>query len=245
MISGIYKWTSPSGKSYVGQAINLKKRARQFKTVKYYTNNGSAIDNARSKYNDFTKWQYEILEECDIDHLNEKEIFWINELETYTKGYNSTKGGDGTKGVVLSEERKEKLRSGVLKAMSEGKYDEWFRSEELKQQTSDRFKGRVWTEEQRKQISESLKGNIISDDQKNKISKSLKNKYEKGFVNKNQILKVSKRVSQHDLNGNFIKEFNSLHQAALAMDKKDAKQIRRACNGRRKNVYGYIWKFII
>ena len=40
MISGIYKWTSPSGKSYVGQAINLKKRARQFKTVKYYTSNG-------------------------------------------------------------------------------------------------------------------------------------------------------------------------------------------------------------
>ena len=29
------------------------------------------------------------------------------------------------------------------------------------------------------------------------------------------------------------------------MDKKDAKQIRRACNGRRKNVYGYIWKVII
>lgn len=29
--------------------------------------------------------------------LSEKEIYWIKELETYgSKGYNATKGGDGT-----------------------------------------------------------------------------------------------------------------------------------------------------
>jgi len=64
MNTGIYKWTSPSGKYYIGQAINLKRRYREFTTNPFnyvYTSEGSAIDNARRKYSDFTKWNYEIL----------------------------------------------------------------------------------------------------------------------------------------------------------------------------------------
>ena len=72
MISGIYKWTSPNGKSYIGQAQNLKKRKREFLTKEIYTSKGSAIDNARHKYKDFTKWSYEILEECAVEEINEK-----------------------------------------------------------------------------------------------------------------------------------------------------------------------------
>ena len=33
--------------------------------------------------------------ECSIDELNEKELSYINELNTYHYGYNATKGGDG------------------------------------------------------------------------------------------------------------------------------------------------------
>jgi len=37
MISGIYKWTSPSGKSYIGQSSNLQLRRKQFETLITFT----------------------------------------------------------------------------------------------------------------------------------------------------------------------------------------------------------------
>lgn len=37
----------------------------------------------------------QLLEEVDISKLEEREKFWINELDTYKNGYNATYGGDG------------------------------------------------------------------------------------------------------------------------------------------------------
>lgn len=36
-----------------------------------------------------------LLEECDISILEQKEQYWINQLNTYHYGYNATLGGDG------------------------------------------------------------------------------------------------------------------------------------------------------
>ena len=36
-----------------------------------------------------------LLEECDLQDLELKEIYWINQLNTYSYGYNATHGGDG------------------------------------------------------------------------------------------------------------------------------------------------------
>ena len=244
MNSGIYMWISPSGKAYIGQAINLKKRAREFKRPNsIYTSKGSAIDNARAKYNDFSKWQYSVLEECDIEQLEEKEIYYIEKYNTYNKGYNSTKGGDGTKGIKLTEERKQKLLEGQNKARLEGKYDSWYNSKELKRQTSEQFKGRVWTDEQRQQISNSLKGRKHTEEEKSKVSEALKEKYANGYVNEGQIKAVSKPVLQYTLEGELVNEFCSLSNAANFMGKKDPKQIRKVCQGKKDSVYGYIWKF--
>lgn len=59
--------------------------------------------NKRPLYNAFNKYGIEnfIIEELehieDNSLLSEKEIYWIKELETYgSKGYNASKGGDGT-----------------------------------------------------------------------------------------------------------------------------------------------------
>ena len=35
-----------------------------------------------------TIFEMRILETCDLEELNEKETFWINELDTYKQGYN-------------------------------------------------------------------------------------------------------------------------------------------------------------
>lgn len=36
------------------------------------------------------------LEECSVDEADQKEIYWIDKLGTYGKGYNATFGGDGS-----------------------------------------------------------------------------------------------------------------------------------------------------
>lgn len=38
---------------------------------------------------------FEILEECDIDLLDEREIYYITLYDTYFNGYNETTGGNG------------------------------------------------------------------------------------------------------------------------------------------------------
>lgn len=108
--TGIYMWTSPSGKSYIGQAINLERRKKEFTTnpINYiYTSDDSAIDRARKKYPDFTKWKYSILEYADTkEELNNLEIKYILLYDTTNsnKGYNSTKGGDGSLGTKWGSE---------------------------------------------------------------------------------------------------------------------------------------------
>ena len=79
--TGIYRWASPSGKSYIGQALDLNRRKKEFTTNPFnysYTSNDSAIDRARKKYPDFTKWDYDILAYADTkEELNDLEIQMI------------------------------------------------------------------------------------------------------------------------------------------------------------------------
>ena len=52
--------------------------------------------------------------------------------------------------------------------------------------------------------------------------------------------KLSKQVNQYDLKGNFIKTWNS----ATDINKElgyDISFIRKCCNGKRKQAYGFIW----
>ena len=50
-----------------------------------------------------------------------------------------------------------------------------------------------------------------------------------------------KPVVQYDLQGNFIKEWESLQHAALSLGKRNS-NICECCKGKIKTAYGYIWK---
>lgn len=76
-----------SGKSYIGQSIQtLKQRKLQhYRTAK---NNVHKFANALKCYEPEV-WVWEILAEVEVDKLNEYELFFINDLDTYKNGYNS------------------------------------------------------------------------------------------------------------------------------------------------------------
>lgn len=93
--AGIYKINFPNGKSYIGKAINLRKR------MNGYNSTSSQLVDKKIKEYLGTLTEVEILEYlCTDDNniLNEREQYWIAYYNTFkdrTKGYNLTPGGDG------------------------------------------------------------------------------------------------------------------------------------------------------
>lgn len=108
----IYKLTSPSNKSYIGQTIQeLNERLNQHKSVA--KNNCRLLHNAIMKYG-FEQFRVEILKECEPEELNDYEKHFIGLHDTLSpNGYNLTSGGDSH--YYVSTETKQ-LVSKALKS---------------------------------------------------------------------------------------------------------------------------------
>jgi len=92
--SGVYCYVNKiNNKKYVGQAISLKKRRRDFKRNRRYS--GKIFQNALNKYGK-ENFEYSILTHCKLEELNFFEKFYISRLKTTDRkyGYNATDGGD-------------------------------------------------------------------------------------------------------------------------------------------------------
>ena len=91
---GIYKITKKSnGKSYVGQSNDIERRLSEHK---YKVD--LAIDQAINKYG-IDAFEYEVLEECELNQLDEREKYWIAFYNTYKGfGYNCNAGGGDSRG---------------------------------------------------------------------------------------------------------------------------------------------------
>lgn len=112
----IYKLTSPSGKSYIGQTIAFAERYSVYKRRKK-NSIGIKLFNALNKYNGIENFEISILSRIGLIHdidklkeiLNALEICFIEYYDTYNSGYNSTKGGEGCLGRVTKNETKQKI----------------------------------------------------------------------------------------------------------------------------------------
>jgi hypothetical protein len=100
-------------------------------------------------------------------------------------------------------------------------------------------KGKTWkrtistTQETKGKISNSLKGRDISEWEEKIYTKE-----------RNQKLsdKISKYILQYDLNGNFIKEWESAIQVQKELGF-NGSNIGNCYNGKFKKAYNFIWKF--
>lgn len=97
MRTGIYKiYNKVNGKAYVGLSVNIDKR---WADHIYKANNPNSKEYDKHLYRAMRKYglenfSFEILELCDKELLETKEIYYINELNTFNNGYNETIGGD-------------------------------------------------------------------------------------------------------------------------------------------------------
>lgn len=96
---GIYKITNTiNGKSYIGQSTNIYKRWEREKADSRNVSSRSyeyPLMRAFRKYG-IKNFNFEIIEECNNEELNQREVYWIDYFDTFFNGYNQTLGGDRT-----------------------------------------------------------------------------------------------------------------------------------------------------
>ncbi len=86
---GIYKITNKTnGKGYVGQSNNINRRFSEHCWKKEIP-----IDKAIQKYGK-ENFIFEVLEECSLDELDSKEVYWIEKEGAFKNGYNCNIGGE-------------------------------------------------------------------------------------------------------------------------------------------------------
>lgn len=134
-ICGIYKIENLiNGKVYIGQSSDIYKRWYNHKRTSHtptLEGYNYPLYKAFRKYG-IENFNFEIIEKCSEEELNEKEMYYIEIYRSFTgfkdgNGYNQTLGGEGTRGRKVSEEE--------LKAMSErmkGRFAKGFNPKAIK-----------------------------------------------------------------------------------------------------------------
>lgn len=143
---GIYKITSPSGKIYIGQSVNIEKR------IRHYKNKGCLsqpkLQRSFNKYG-FEEHNFEVVCKCNIKELNDKERYYQDLYLVLENGLNCllTKSNN-SKGVV-SEETKNKIRIANIGKKATG---------ETKLKMSNARKGIIFSIKHKNNLSISQKG---------------------------------------------------------------------------------------
>ena len=145
IVCGIYKITNNiNGKMYIGQSNNIYRRWKEHKSkYSWYTQN-NILYKAFQKYG-IDNFTFEIIHECDESELNDKEVYYIQQYNTFIKsensnGYNITLGGNGMRGFHHTEQSKLKM-SNANKGVNNSNYGKPM-SDYQKQLRSELFKGR-------------------------------------------------------------------------------------------------------
>ena len=106
----IYKITSPSNKVYIGQTLNKTKRFSRYRTLK--CKKQIRLYNSFVKYG-FNNHKIDIIEQCSIDLLNERERYWQDFYNVLQDGLNCKLTETNDKSAIISNETKSKISNYV------------------------------------------------------------------------------------------------------------------------------------
>ena len=207
---GIYKITSPSNKIYIGQSINIEQRWKKYKD--WINHNQPKIYRSIIKYG-FENHKFEIIEECDENLLDDREIYW-KQYYINLIGWNNC----------------------LFCQLKDGKGGR--RSDETKLKISISNKGRIFSEKSKMKMKISRNKRIISKETGQKISQSKKGIKVDSIFTSERNNKLKKPIMQFDLNGFLIAEYPSYIEAKNITGIKSTEALRGKC----KTAGGFIWR---
>lgn len=256
-LCGIYLITSQSGSIYVGQSVFIQQRHNYYKNL--LCKDQPRLYNSIKKYG-FDNHKFEIIHTCHKKYLNYWEAYYVKKLESFDtiKGLNMTSGGDSPK------------MNDVLRKKRSDRYKKLWEDPEYRQKMITMMKNRVIPEEElirlktinigRKPTQETIekirkantgkkcpaKGFPKSEEWKKKVSEKLKGrKFSQEHLEKLNIInkaRSSKPILQYSLDGEFIKEWESISQIGRELNFCTG-SICCYLKGKYKSSYGYDWRY--
>lgn len=139
---GIYKITNPKNKVYIGQSIDIEKRFRTYKSLNKNVEPQVKLYRSLLKYGVENHF-FEIVCECDVNDLNEKERYYQELYNVIDNGLNCLMTNTEAKKKILCKEMANKNK---VRGKDHGMYGKTH-TEEAKKKISDTHKGRKYNEE--------------------------------------------------------------------------------------------------
>lgn len=172
----------------------------------------------------FSNFSICILE--NTDHLNEREEYWIsyyNTLYKNGKGYNMTKGGQNAP---------ETLKHICYQYNRDGTFIQAYES---------------ISEASRSVMGDSTGESNIQKVLSNEINMAYGYRWSDIYYDRlqpilNNYTEAKKEIYQYNLDGSFVKKYDSVKEAARQL-KKSQGNISSAATGKRKTAYGFIWSY--
>ena len=257
----IYKYTSPSGKCYIGQTMNEARRKQEFLGCSNYA--GNKIDIARKKYGP-SNFSYEILYEAEDDNmqtlmeeLNYMETYYIGYYDSINNGYNISIGGQSLNGILLNEEAKQRM----IKTLKEyyKTHPNPFKGHKHSEETKEKIRAK------RKGIPSPMKGKHLnlSEEKRKEISERVKKQVSgknNPFYGKKHSLEAKQKIGQQNgkkvlqidpITNEIINEFDSAYQAGCFFNRPRANsEIIKVCrayvspSGKHYNTcLGFKWQY--
>jgi group I intron endonuclease len=173
-ITGVYKVTSPTGKSYVGQSLDIHKRWHQYK--KHFFQKQYKLYYSIQKYG-YENHIFTILEECAELDLNIRERFWQDFYNVVEDGLNLTLTNSEEKKKIFSQEVKDKIskaqKGKTLTLEHRQKLSEARKQlpDEIKKANGYKNRNRKRSEQFKDNLSDKKRGQLKSEQTKQKMRK--------------------------------------------------------------------------
>jgi len=213
VIIGIYKITNPKGKVYIGQSTNIENRKSRYAKYIKHMSSQPRIYNSIQKYG-WDNHIFEIIEECSLEQLNEREIYWKQYYLNATGDWKNVLFCEiyDTGGGHLSEETKQKISKSLLGSQHMlGKKH----TEETKKIMSEKAKGKSKSESHktnmRKPRSEQAKINMSLGKKGKKSPMKGKTRTFKGRISPNKG-NIYSQQSKENISKRLIGNLNNAHQ---------------------------------
>ena len=204
-VCGIYKVTNKdNGKVYIGPSVEIGKRWRQHMTAK----DDIYFHKAIQKYG-VENFEWEVIEQCKKKDLDEREIYWIEYYDSFNKGYNCTKGGEGNSG-----EGNPNWKGGISLDPEYSK--QWYEvnKEKIKEKMKEHYETNK--EKRKEQMKEYSKAN-----------KDKKKEYDKQYYEENKEKRKQQMKEHYETNKEKRKEYYKANKEKIKEKKKEYYEVNK------------------